>query len=60
MALGGFGSRYGKTRPDDYFAKGFAMGVAVNSAKPSNTSSKTRLQVRTVSVNTCVCSLPIH
>jgi hypothetical protein len=54
MALGDFGSRYGKTRPVNYFAR----GVAVNSAKPAKTSSKTRLQLRTVSVNTYVFLLP--
>jgi hypothetical protein len=30
---GAFGSRYGKTRRDKYFARGVARGVAVKSAK---------------------------
>ena len=34
------------------------MGVAVKSAKQAKTSSKTHLQLRTVSANTCVCLLP--
>ncbi len=36
--LSDFGSRYGKTRPDDYFARGVAKWVAVNSAKPAKDS----------------------
>jgi hypothetical protein len=54
MAASDFGSRYGKARPDKYFARGVAKGVAVNSAKPAKASSKLRLQLRTLSVNTCV------
>ncbi len=57
-AFGDFGSRYGKTKPANYFARGVAEGVAVNSPRPAKTSSKTRLQLRTVSVNTYVCLPP--
>jgi hypothetical protein len=53
-APGDFGSRYVKTSSQDYFASGVAKGVAVSSEKSAKTSSKTRLQLRTVSVNTCV------
>lgn len=51
--IGAFGSRYVKKHPDHHFAK----GVAVDFGKTAKTSSKTPLQFRTVSVNTCACSL---